>query len=93
MRGYLVAFLVAQAFGDPTPIRVEWGPYDVQAADGTRVEVKATGRLQSWTLRKPSPPTWSFKGVRASSDEFGAVRGLDPRVSRGGDRGSTSCLR
>src|SRR3954447_9801501 len=64
-RGYLVEFLVGRALGDPSVVRVEWGPYDVQAADGTLVEVKATGRLQSWTTKKLSKPHWSFGSVRA----------------------------
>src|SRR3954466_15088392 len=64
-RGYLVEFLVAKALGDSSPVRVEWGPYDVHAADGTLVEVKATGRLQSWTTKKLSKPHWSFGSVRA----------------------------
>jgi hypothetical protein len=64
-RGYVAEYLVARALGDPTPLRVEWGSYDVQAQDGTLVEVKATGRLQSWALKKPSTPTWTFTSVRA----------------------------
>src|SRR4051812_28586149 len=52
-RGLLVEWLVAQALGDPSPFRVEWGPYDVQTADGTKVEIKATGRLQGWAMKNP----------------------------------------
>jgi hypothetical protein len=80
-RGYLVEFLVAQALGDSSPVRVEWGAFDVRAEDGTRVEVKATGRLQSWTLKKLSTPVWSFKSVRASrvwSEEVGDYVTVDP---------------
>lgn len=66
LRGHLVEFLVAQALGDQSTVRVEWGPWDVQAADGTLVEVKTTGRLQSWTTQKLSMPKWSFKSVKAS---------------------------
>jgi hypothetical protein len=80
-RGYLVEFLVAQALGDPAPMRVEWGAFDVRAEDGTRVEVKTTGRLQSWTLKKLSTPAWSFKSVRASrvwSEELGDYVTVDP---------------
>jgi len=82
-RGYLVEFLVAQALGDPSPMRVEWGSFDVQAADGTRVEVKTTGRLQSWTLKKLSTPTWNFKSVRAKrvwSEDRGDYEAVDPDV-------------
>lgn len=56
-RGYLVEFLVARALGDQSPIRVELGSYDVKAADETLVEVKSTGRLQSWATKKLSTPT------------------------------------
>jgi len=80
-RGYLVEFLVARALGDQSPIRVEWGPYDVKAADGTLVEVKSTGRLQSWATKKLSTPTWSFKSVNAHqvwSDARGEYVAIDP---------------
>jgi len=80
-RGYLVEFLVARALGDPSRVRVEWGPYDVEAADGTRVEVKATGRLQSWATRALSTPTWTFKSVRAASvwsEELGVMVDVEP---------------
>jgi hypothetical protein len=48
------------------PIRIEWGPWDVTAANGTLIEVKPTGRLQSWALRKLSTPSSNFNSVRAS---------------------------
>lgn len=66
-RGYLVEFLVAEALGDPSRVRIEWGPHDVEADDGTLIEVKATGRLQSWATRQLSKPSWSFKSVHSSS--------------------------
>jgi hypothetical protein len=64
-RGYLVEFLVARALGDPAPMRVEWGPYDVKAADGTLIEIKTAGYLQSWGGKQPSTPSWSFNSVVA----------------------------
>lgn len=81
LRGFLVEWLVGRALGDTSAFRVEWGPWDVQAADGTLVEVKACGRLQSWALKKPSTPTWTFKSVRATqvwSDEIGDYLDVDP---------------
>jgi hypothetical protein len=80
-RGHLVEYLVAKALDDPSPVRVEWGPYDVEGADGTRLEVKAAGRLQSWALKRLSKPSWSFKSVRASrvwSEERGEYVEVDP---------------
>lgn len=80
-RGYLVEFLVARALGDESPVRVEWGPHDVRGPDGTLVEVKAAGRLQSWTTKKPSTPAWTFKSVRADRvwlESTGEYVSVDP---------------
>lgn len=82
-RGYLVEFLVAHALGDRSRVRVEWGPYDVKARDGTLVEVKATGRLQSWATEKLSTPSWSFKSVRAGrvwADDVGDYVDIRPQT-------------
>jgi hypothetical protein len=79
-RGHLVEFLVAKELGDDSERRVEWGPFDVRAADGTLVEIKTAGRMQSWA-GKPSSYSWSFKSVRASSvwsDELGAYVPVEP---------------
>ncbi|MDO9354068.1 MAG: hypothetical protein Q7T55_10255 [Solirubrobacteraceae bacterium] len=65
-RGFLAEYLVARAVADPSETRVEWGPWDVRGADGTLIEVKACGRLQSWTSTKLSTPVWNFKSVNAS---------------------------
>lgn len=82
-RGLLVEWLVAQALGDPSPFRVEWGPYDVQTADGTKVEIKATGRLQGWAMKKPSTPAWTFPAVGATSvwtEDLGEYVPVDPQT-------------
>lgn len=39
-------------------LRVEWDPWDVTAPDGTRIEVKSSGFLQSWAQKKLSAPTF-----------------------------------
>lgn len=67
VRGYLAEFMVATATDSPTPSRIEWAPYDVLTGDGVRVEVKASGYLQSWSGTKPSTPRWTFKSVDAAS--------------------------
>jgi hypothetical protein len=80
-RGYLVEYLVARALHDPAPARIEWGPWDVEGADGTRVEIKTCGRLQSWVTKKLSTPSWTFKSVRADrvwSDPAGGSISIDP---------------
>lgn len=64
-RGYLAEFLVARAVGDPRPIRIEWGAHDVESSGGTRIEVKATGLLQSWASRRIPKPRWSLGSIHA----------------------------
>ncbi len=71
-RGYVAEFLVARALGSQAPIRVEWGAHDVTAADGTRVEVKSSGYLQSWGQRKLSVPRFGLTGAKLA-DPMGRV--------------------
>ncbi len=61
VRGYFAEFLVARAVGASGP-RIEWDAYDVLTPDGIRVEVKSSGRLQSWPQRTPSRV--SFTGLK-----------------------------
>ncbi len=82
VRGYLAEFIVATATGDPrkTP-RIEWAPFDVLTRDDAKVEVKASGYLQSWAHRAPTTPRWDFKSVDASSywdEETGTTKPVKP---------------
>jgi hypothetical protein len=65
-RGFLAEYLVAQAVGSRAPIRVEWASHDVETAAGDRLEVKASGYLQSWAQKRLSVPSYSFRSVRAA---------------------------
>jgi len=48
-RGVLAEYLVAGALGVADGcIREEWAAYDLEARDGTRVDVKSAAYLQSW---------------------------------------------
>ncbi len=67
VRGYLAEFMVARATGDPRKARIEWASIDVLTRDHAKVEVKASGYLQSWTSTSPTTPRWTFKSVNASS--------------------------
>jgi hypothetical protein len=81
VRGFLAEFFVAQAVQSPAMIRVEWADYDVEARDGTRIEVKASGYLQSWNETRVSTPSWSFKSAYASSawdESTGSYTEVDP---------------
>lgn len=48
-RGVVAEYLVASALGvaDKT-VREEWADWDVEAPDGTRIEVKSSAFIQSW---------------------------------------------
>ncbi len=85
VRGFLVEYIVATAVKSEAPFRREWAPFDVLSADGTRIEVKASGYLQSWSQSAQSAaesvPSYSFKTVNASSvwnDELAVTQPVDP---------------
>jgi hypothetical protein len=54
VRGVLAEFLVATALGRTAVRRKGWDNYDVLSGSGVRVEVKASGYLQSWARAKHS---------------------------------------
>ena len=64
-RGILAEFIVARALGIELGVRSAWGDFDLVTKLGTRIEVKATGYLQSWKQKSLSTPT--FTGLRARS--------------------------
>lgn len=76
-RGVLAEFLVARAVGATQGIRVSWDNYDVLAPDGTRIEVKASAYLQSWTQKRHSQIVFGrLSGLEfdATRNEFGTER-------------------
>ncbi|MGK2956106.1 MAG: hypothetical protein ACSLFI_10610 [Solirubrobacterales bacterium] len=58
----MVEYMVAKAVGAKAPSRIEWAPYDVEAPDGTKIEIKASGYSQSWA-GPDSTPRFTFKSV------------------------------
>src|ERR1017187_7036003 len=69
VRGILAELLVAQAVGDPSPLREAWDNWDVTTASGVKVEVKSSAYLQSWNQRKLSSIVFSGLTGRAWSDD------------------------
>lgn len=54
-RGLLAEYIVALATdGVPHGVRREWGAYDLDLEDGTKVEVKSAAYLQTWKQSRPS---------------------------------------
>ena len=70
-RGMLAQFLVAKAVGDARLRDDGWGDFDVLTPEGTKVEVKSSGYLQSWRQARPS--RIAFTGLKGLSwsDEAG----------------------
>ncbi len=54
LRGIIAEYLVAQALGQATGVRVEWDRHDLRTAAGTAVEVKSSAYCQSWAQTKLS---------------------------------------
>ena len=69
-RGVLAEFLVRWALGVRGGVRSSWDDWDLTSPDGVKVEVKASGYLQSWHQKK------------LSQISFGRLtgRGWDPRT-------------
>lgn len=79
MRGNFAEFLVTLALGQTDRRRKTWDNYDVTTASGVRVEVKASGHLQSWPQRTHS--TLSFSNLAARTwDENTNTWGEAPEV-------------
>lgn len=53
-RGILAEFLVARALGLDSGVRTEWDAYDLKTESGIKVEVKASGFVQSWAQERLS---------------------------------------
>jgi len=78
-RGILAEFLVAWALGAREGVRAAWDDFDVLTPDGIRVEVKASGYLQSWVQKRPSKISFgrlTGRSWNAETGELGAEREL-----------------
>lgn len=73
-RGGFGEFLVARALGIHDKDRAEWENYDLETEDGTKIEVKTTGYVQTWhkTADKNSSLSWD---VEPKEDSYGIQSG------------------
>jgi len=70
VRGILAEFLVAKAVGARELVRVAWDNFDVVSAARTRIEVKSSAYLQSWSQRRLSTITFTgLTGLRWDAKE------------------------
>ena len=61
VRGWLAEYLVALDLGIADGARTEWAPHDLTMADRTRVEVKTSAYVQSWSQKGHSTPRFSIR--------------------------------
>jgi hypothetical protein len=54
LRGIVAEYLVHKAVGGIGNSRVNWDACDIEMSDGTKIEVKTSGYLQTWSQTKPS---------------------------------------
>lgn len=57
-RGTVAEVLVARALNGT--VTQAWGDWDVELPNGTHIEVKSTGSVQSWPQRTASTPKWTI---------------------------------
>lgn len=60
LRGVLAEFFVAQAVGATAATRLEWDACDVLHPSGLKIEVKASGYLQTWAEKALSTPCFDI---------------------------------
>ena len=60
-RGNLAEFLVAKALDIATDVRNDWDDFDLTTTDGTKIEVKSAGLVQSWRQTRIYPPRFSIR--------------------------------
>ena len=78
-RGVLAEFIVARAVGAKQAVRGAWDDFDVEAPDGTRIEVKCSAHLQSWGQKQISKLSFSRLTGR-KFDEVTGTYGVEKRV-------------
>ncbi|MFD1256803.1 hypothetical protein ACFQ3S_08335 [Mucilaginibacter terrae] len=63
-RGRFAEFIVATAVKlDIQQVRDEWGAYDLETPDGTKIEVKSAAYIQTWFQRSLSKISFSIKAA------------------------------
>jgi hypothetical protein len=80
LRGVLAEFLVAKALGINLGVRQSWDSYDLQMDDGTTIEVKSSGYLQSWAQARHSQIAFSGLKARNWSSKSGYSVGREYRA-------------
>ena len=68
-RGNLAEFIVGRALGIPDPLRATWEEYDLETADGLRIEVKSSAYIQGWGQKQHSTPRFDIRASHSWDKE------------------------
>ncbi len=60
-RGAFAEYLVKIAVGDQSETRINWDKYDILSPEGIKIEVKASGYIQSWHQERLSTISFSIR--------------------------------
>ena len=72
MRGCLAEYIVAMALGLTSGVRNDWEAYDL-TFNGWKIEVKASGYIQSWPQNRLSRPVFSVRPARSWEPSTGRM--------------------
>jgi hypothetical protein len=64
-RGCLAEYLVALACNIDDKVRISWDAYDLKLDDGTKIEVKSSGYIQTWKQKRFTKPLFGISESRA----------------------------
>jgi len=67
-RGMLAEFIVGMALDALSDIRTEWDAYDLLTPEGVKIEVKASGYIQTWEQKNISIPKFGIRPTVGTSD-------------------------
>ena len=70
-RGVFAEFIVAAALGVAEGVREPWAAWDLTSRQGTKVEVKSAGYIQSWHQKRLSTITFGIRRTRNWTAETG----------------------
>ena len=69
LRGMVAEYIVSQATGAYTSVRVEWDPVDITTPEGIKIEVKSSAYLQSWPQKRLSAISFNIAKKRPWNPE------------------------
>ncbi|MBI4797456.1 MAG: hypothetical protein HY794_01705 [Desulfarculus sp.] len=78
-RGIMAEYLVANAIGIADGVREEWAAYDLQTAEGLKIEVKSASYVQRWQQAKLSQVSFRVPKTRSWDSDTGQLSSLPRR--------------